>query len=160
LNANATITVTETDTREIATTGLVAGLADLCTGEHPTVMGGRVGACLFSSLVFPAGLWAVGAVSATTAALIAATATLLASRAILLLGGTCIARVLALEVGIVALVLVPKVSVVPAFVVAAFSPLIGMLACVLAGTALAATWFARHDRPLEIEVAIARTARP
>jgi hypothetical protein len=148
LSAKATTSVAE-QTKDDATTdpGLLAGVADLCAAEHPAVMGGRLGACLFSSFVFPLGLWGLGAVEATTAALVATALTLLGTRPILLLGGLRIARVLALEIAIAGVAL------------AAFFPLLGMLSFVSASAQMAAARFATDDRPQEADVVVARATQ-
>jgi hypothetical protein len=137
----------------------MSGLGGVIAAEHPAVMGGRVGACIFSSFLFPAGLWALGAVDATGAALIATVATILVTRPILLLGGTRIARVLTLEIAIAALAFVSTFPVIPGLLLAAFFPLIGMLACVSASAHIAAIWLVADDRPYEADVVIARATQ-
>jgi hypothetical protein len=156
---DAALTISDIARQEIDAGLVSARLKEVYAQEHPIVMGGRAGACLFSSFVFPAGLWAVGGVSATVAALIAAVMTLLASRTILFLGGMRIARVLALEVAVAAAVLIPDFSPVPAILFAVFFPLLGMLSCVSAGAQAAVTWFAGEDRPHEVDVVIARATQ-
>ena len=118
-----------------------------------------MGACVFSSFAFPVGLWLLGAVDVTGAALIAAVATMLVTRPILLLGGTRIARVLTLEIAIAALALLSTFPVFPALLLAAFFPLLGMLACVSAAAHVAATWLVADDRPYEADVVIARATQ-
>lgn len=122
-------------------------------------MGGRVGASVFSSFLFPAGLWALGAVDATGAALIATVVTILVTRPILLLGGTRIARVLALEIAIAALAFLSSFPVISGLLLAAFFPLLGMLACVSASAHVAAIWLVADDRPYEADVVIARATQ-
>ena len=134
-------------------------MVELCRAEHPAVIGGRVGACLFSSFAFPVILCALGAVDVTAAALIAAVATLVFTRPILLLGGVRIARVLTLQIAIAGLALSATFHVIPALLLAAFLPLLGMLAFVSGSSRLAATWFARDDRPYEADVVIARATQ-
>jgi len=133
-------------------------LGDVAAAEHPAVIGGRVGACLYSSFVFPAGLWAVAAVDAMSAAMIAAVSTLVVTRPIMLLGGTRIARVLLLEIAIAALAFCSAYPAVVALPAAAFFPLLGMFACVTAAQG-AAGWFVEDDRPHEAEVVIARATQ-
>jgi hypothetical protein len=139
--------------------GFMSGLGDVIAAEHPAVMGGRLGACVFSSFLFPAGLWALGAVDATGAALIATVATILVTRPILLLGGTRIARVLALEIAIAALAFLSSFPVIPGLILAAFFPLLGMLACVSASAHVATIWLVADDRPYEADVVIARATQ-
>jgi hypothetical protein len=160
LSAKATTSVAE-QTKDDATTdpGLLAGVADLCAAEHPAVMGGRLGACLFSSFVFPLGLWGLGAVEATTAALVATALTLLGTRPILLLGGLRIARVLALEIAIAGVAFASAFPLGPALVLAAFFPLLGMLSFVSASAQMAAARFATDDRPQEADVVVARATQ-
>lgn len=160
LNADVTTTVPEHTKDEAPTmSGLVARVAELCATEHPAVMGGRVGACLFTSFVFPLGLWVLGAVELTTAALVAAGMTLLGTRPILLLGGLRVAHVLALQIAAAALALTSTMPAIPALFLAAFFPLLGMLAFVSAAAQLAAARFARDDRPHEADVVIARATQ-
>jgi hypothetical protein len=139
--------------------GFISGLGDVIVAEHPAVIGGRIGACLFSSFVFPAGLWALGGVDANGAALIAAVATMLVTRPILMLGGTRIARVLALEIAIAALAFLSTLPAIPALLLATFFPLLGMLACVVASAHVAAIWLVADDRPYEADVVIARATQ-
>jgi hypothetical protein len=149
----------DAESDEAIRTGFMSGLGDVMVAEHPAVMGGRVGACIFSSFLFPAGLWALGAVDATGAALIATGATMLVTRPILLLGGTRIARVLALEIAIAALAFLSTFPVIPGLLLAAFFPLLGMLACVSASAQVAAIRLVADDRPHEADVVIARATQ-
>ena len=160
LSAEATTSVPERTNAEATTeTGLIVGVSDLCATEHPAVMGGRVGACLFTSFIFPVALWALGAVEVATATLIAAGSTLLATRPILLLGGLRIVRVLILQIGIGVLAFGSAFPVIPAFLLAAFFPLLGMLAAVSASARVASARFARDDRPHEADVVVARATQ-
>jgi hypothetical protein len=159
LIGDATVTLSECDAAAVEQSGLLADVRELCAEEHPTVVGGRVGACLFSSFGFPAGLWVLGAVSPTGAAVVAILGTLLVTRLILVLGGIRVARVLALQVGIAALALFPTYSPLPALVTSAFFPLLGMLASVSAGARLAGAWFAQEERPREADMVIARATQ-
>jgi hypothetical protein len=160
LTTDATVTVSRPAESDAALEpGVIAGVGELCRVEHPAVMGGRVGACLFSSFAFPVILYVLGAVDVTAAALIAAVATLLFARPILLLGGLRIARVLTLQIALAGLALSTTFHVIPALLLAGFLPLLGMLAFVSASSRLAAAWFARDDRPYEADVVIARATQ-
>jgi hypothetical protein len=160
LSTDGTVAVIEeTESDEAIKSGFMAGLGDVATAEHPAVLGGRIGACLFSSFAFPSGLWALGAVDTTSAALIAAVATLVVTRPILLLGGTRISRVLALEMLIAALAFSSTFSLIPSLILAVFFPLLGMLACVSLAAQVATTWFVADERPYEADVVIARATQ-
>lgn len=159
LSADGTASVcSETRRNDQAKQKFFAVLSEVTAAEHPTVTGGRLGACLYSSFVFPAGLWAVGAVDAMNAAMIAAVSTLVVTRPIMLMGGTRIAGVLVLEIAIAALAFCSVFPVLLGLPLAAFFPLLGMLACVSAGQA-AVGRFVEDDRPQEAEVVIARATQ-
>jgi len=149
----------ETESDETRKVGWVAGFERVAAVEHPAVLAGRIGACLFSSFAFPAGLWMLGAVDAMTAAAIASVATLVVTRPILLLGGTRIARVLALEILIAALAFSSTFPAIPGLLLATFFPLLGMLACVSGFQRVATTWFVVDDRPFEADVVVARATQ-
>jgi len=160
LSADAATSASE-EVKDGATTesSLVAGLVDLCAAEHPAVMGGRVGACVFSSFAFPGGLWLLGSVDETTAALIATVLTLVATRPILLLGGTRIARVLTLQITIAVVALASTFPMIPSLLLGAFFPLLGMMLFVSSSAQLASSRFARDDRPQEADVVVARATQ-
>jgi hypothetical protein len=154
---DAKTSVAENVKREMRSeTGFVARVSGLCAAEHPAVMGGRIGACLFSSFAFPFVLWGLGAVDATTAALISAATTLMGTRPVLLMGGLRIAPLLALQIIVALLVFTVTFPLAPALMLAAFLPLLGMLGFVVAGASIATARFARDDRLQEADVVIAR----
>jgi hypothetical protein len=138
---------------------MIAVLSRLSAAEHPAVMGGRVGACLFSSLAFPAGLWGLGAVEIPTAAVIAAAATLIATRPIMTSGGLRIASVLALQFVVALVACTATLPLLPAVILAAFFPLVGMLAFVTVAAKVATVVFARDNPVQEADVVIARATQ-
>lgn len=159
LNADGAVPVCA-DTERSEKTGrkFSTVLSEVAADEHPAVIGGRLGACLYSSFVFPAGLWAVGAVDAISAAAVASVSTLALTRPILLMGGARIAGVLALEVAIAALAFCSVFPVLVGLPLAVFFPLLGTLACVSAGQAIVGR-FIEDDRPQEAEMVIARATQ-
>lgn len=160
LASDAATSVVETaQNYEPLTSGLLDRVSGLCAVEHPAVMGGRLGACLFSSFGFPLFLWGLGAVEVTTAALISAGSTLVATRPILLMGGLRIAPLLALQISAALLAFTATFPLLPALIMAAFLPLLGMLGFVSAGARVATVRFASEDRPQEADVVIARATQ-
>ena len=133
-----------------------AGLSTVYETEHPAVLGARVGATVFSSFVFPATLWALGAATPGLGCMIAALLSLLVARPLLLLGGHRVGRVVSLEI-VFAAVLLPRVfSPLVAIPVAVFFPLLGMLAMGSIAARIAERAFAEYERPHEAEAAVAR----
>jgi len=133
-----------------------AGFSTVYETEHPAVLGARVGVCIFSSFVFPAALWAVGAATPGVACLVAALLTVLAARPVLLLGGHRVGRVVLLEIAF-AMILLPRVlTPLAAIPAAVFFPLLGILATASLAARIAERAFAEHEHPHEVEAAVAR----
>ena len=133
------------------------GLARVYENEHSSVLGARIGACLFSSFIFPIALWSSRAATPALACAIAAILSVLTVRPVLLLGGHRVGRVVLLEIAIAA-VLLPRVfGPAVAVPVAIFFPLVGMLGVASLVAKLTERVFAERDElPHEVEAAVAR----
>ncbi len=123
--------------------------------EHPSVLGARVGACVYTSFVFPALLWAAGAVTPSGALAIAIALTIVGSRAMLLVGGPRVGRVAFLQLVIAAALLLQTTSPWVAIPAAIFGPLLGLLCTVALGARVAELVLAEDESPYEAEAAVA-----
>ena len=133
--------------------GALAALADR---EHPAVLGARLGACLFSSFVFPTLLWTLGAATPAFGAAIAVLMTVIGSRPLLLVGGPKIVRVVLLQIALGAVLLSRVTSPWLGIPAAVFLPLVGMLATVWLVARIAEYMSTEDHRPHEVEAAVAR----